>query len=80
MQYIRESTKYFIYVYNNLAQNNSQDSRASMSMHFKNTLGIFGSSSPNLNMLTRHPTTQSGCDKLVGDTELNVPHRILMSY
>lgn len=48
-----------------------------MSMHFKNTLGIFGSSSPNLNMLTRHPTTQSGCDKLVGDTELNVPHRIL---
>lgn len=49
-------------------------------MLFKSTLGIFGSTFPNLNMFARHPTTQGSsctaflsCDKLVGDTEFNVP-------
>ena len=48
---------------NNPAQKNSWDSRVSISMHFKNTFGIFGLNSPNLNMLiTRYSTTQgSSC-------------------
>lgn len=43
MQYLRKEKvqKHFIYIYNNPAQNNSQDSRVSISVQFKNILDIF---------------------------------------